>query len=378
MSSAPSSLRVSYGAQWVELRLGGSPPVLSVEASVTADLPGINGASISLDALLDITGLRSLTVSAQVGPADAATIGPLTFAPVVEIAVGPAAGPPRAAAGLVVADGAGTRAALLSIGLDPVSVSLRTRTNGTDDPAADPVVVITHVLVPLVADAALREPHVQQLLAMQAGSATLGGLLHGVVLTGSGTFDTGVLALDTSDLMTRLATLLANIARAAPPLALPDNLQLALAGSGASSGKLGIILSVTPGQRADLIPGGDIGLAFEVDDSWVNPALSPPGLSVLVADTVTGPRFIPPLITIGRRGVAALPPLRPADRHGDLRRLGRPVRPAARRRQRPGRHRRRPRAPARRHRDRAGLRDRRQQRRRARNPRQHRAVGRWR
>ena len=299
VTTSPSSLRVSYGAQWAELRLTGSPPVLTVEVSVTTDMPGLTGASLTLDAVADTTGLRSLTASGQVAPADAIAIGPLVFAPVVEVAVGPAASPPHAAAGLVVADGAGTRAALLSVGLDPVSVSLRTQTNGADDPAADPAVVVTNVLVPLVADAALREPHVQALLGLPAGNM-LAGLLHGVVLTAGNAFDAKLLALDPNDLMKRLATLLANVANAAPPLALPDNLQLSF---GDGAGKLGLVVSVKPGQRADLIPGSDLGLAIEADDSWVDPALSPPGLSVMVVDTTATPPFIPPLITVDGVGL---------------------------------------------------------------------------
>ena len=163
-------------------------------------------------------------------------IGPLALAPVIQVEVGPAASPPRAAAGLVVADGTGTRAALLSVGLSPVSVALRTQTNGTDDPSADPAVVVTNLLVPLVADAALHEPHVQALLGMQiTGTTTLGGLLQNVVLTAGNAFDPKLLALDPADLMKRLATLLGNIAAAAPPLALPDNLQLSFGDGPASS-----------------------------------------------------------------------------------------------------------------------------------------------
>jgi len=300
ITTSPSSLRVSYGAQWVEVRLSGSPPVLTVEVSVTTDMPGLTGASLTLDAVADTTGLRSLTASAQVAPADAIAIGPLVFAPVVQVAVGPAANPPHAAAGLVVADGTGSRAALLSVGLDPVSVSLRTQTNGADDPAADPAVVVRNVLVPLVADAALREPHVQALLGMAVGGKTLAQLLQGVVLTASSAFDPQLLVLDPNDLMKRLATLLANIAAAAPPVVLPDNLQLSF---GDGAGKLGVAVTVKPGQRADLIPGSDLGLAVEADDSWIDPALSPPGLSVMVVDTTATPRFIPPLITVDGVGL---------------------------------------------------------------------------
>lgn len=298
-ASTSSSLRISYGAQRVELRLAGSPPVLTLEASITTDVPGLTGASLGIDAVADTAGLRSLTAAAHVAPGNAVDIGPLQFAPVIEISVGPGAGPPRAAAGLVVADGAGSRAALLSVGLSPVSASLVTQTNGTDDPSPDPSVVIAHVLVPLVADAALREPHVQALLGTSVGGTTLAGLLRDVVLTAGGTFDARLLALDPTDLMKRLATLLSKLAAAAPPLALPDNLQVTFAGGG----KLGITVTVAPGQRADLVPGGDIGLAIEADDGWVNPALSPPGLSVMVADPAASPPFIPPLITLDGLGL---------------------------------------------------------------------------
>ena len=295
-----SHLRVTYGAQWIELRLSGAPQKLTVEASITADLPGLTGASMTADAIVDTTGLRSLTASGQIAPANAMMIGPLSLAPVVEIAAGPDASPPRVEAGLVVTDGVGTRSALLSIDLSPVAVTLRTKTNSTDDPTADPGVVITHVLVPLVADAALHESHVHDLLATTVGGTTLGGLLHGVLLTGGDAFDTGVLALDPADLMTRLVTLIANIANAAPPLALPDNLQLTFTDGGT---KRGFALTVAAGQRADLIPGGDIGLAFEVDNSWVDPALNPPGLSVMIVDTAGTPSFIPPLITVDGVGL---------------------------------------------------------------------------
>ena len=295
-----SHLRVTYGAQWIELRLSGAPQKLTVEASITADLPGITGASMTVDAIVDTTGLRSLTASGQIAPANALTIGPLSLAPIVEIAAGPDASPPRVEAGLVVNDGVGTRSALLSIDLSPIAVTLRTRTNSTDDPTPDPAVVVTHVLVPLVADAALHETHVHDLLATTVGGTTLGGLLHGVLLTGGDAFDTGVLALDPADLMTRLVTLIANIANATPPLALPDNLQLTFTDGGT---KRGIAITVAAGQRADLIPGGDIGLAFEVDNSWVDPVLNPPGLSVMIVETAGQPRFIPPLITVDGVGL---------------------------------------------------------------------------
>jgi large repetitive protein len=299
VSTTSSSLRVTYGAQWVEMRLAGSPPVLTVEVSITTDVPGITGASLSVDAVADTTGLQSFEASAQVAPASAIQIGPLTVAPVVEVSAGPAASPARVAVGLVVADGTGTRTALLSIALDPVTASLRTQTNGTDDPAADPAVVVTHVLVPLVADAALREAHVKALLNTSVGSMTLAQLLQNVVLTTTNEFDAKLLALDTPDLMTRLARLLANIAAAAPPFSLPDNLQLEFA----AGGKLGLILTVTPGQRVDLIPGGDIGLAVEVDPSWVDPALPAPGLSVMMVDTTATPPFIPPVISMDGVGL---------------------------------------------------------------------------
>ena len=296
-----SALRVSYGAQWAELRLTGSPPVLTVEVSVTTDLPGVTGASLTLDAVADTTGLRSLTASGQVAPAHAIMIGPLALAPVIQVEAGPAASPPRVAAGLAFADGTGTRAALLSAGLSPVSVSLRTQTNGIDDPSASPGVVITNLLTPLVADAALHEQHVKDLLDMTiTGTTKLGGLLQNVVLTTGNAFDPTMLALDPADLMKRLATLLGNIAAAAPPLALPDNLQLTF---GDGAGKLGLAVTVTPGQRADLIPGGDFGLAIEADDSWVSPALSPPGLSVMVVNPTATPPFIPPLITLDGLGL---------------------------------------------------------------------------
>lgn len=304
ITTVASALRVGYGAQWAELRLTGSPPVLTVEVSVTTDLPGVTGASLTLDAVADTTGLRSLTASGQVAPASALMIGPLALAPVVQVEVGPAASPPRAAAGLVVADGTGTRAALLSVGLSPVSVALRTQTNGTDDPSANPGVVITNLLTPLVADAALHEQHVKDLLDMTiTGTTKLGGLLQGVVLTTNNAFDPALLALDRADLMKRLATLLGHIAAGVPLPALPDNLQLKF---GDGTGKLGLVITVTPGQRADLIPGGDLGLAIEADDSWVSPALgppSPPGLSVMAVNPTATPPFIPPLITLDGVGL---------------------------------------------------------------------------
>jgi hypothetical protein len=299
VSTTPASLRVTYGAQWVELRLAGGTPVFTVEVSITTDVPDLTGASLTFDAVADSTGLRSLTAAAQVAPASAIPIGPLTVAPVIEISAGPAANPAHVAIGLVAADGTGTRAALLSIGLDPVTASLRTQTNGTDDPAADPAVVVTQVLVPLVADTALREPHVQALLGTHVGSQTLAELLQGVVLTTANDFDAKLLALDPAYLMTRLATLLAHIAAAAPPLSLPDNLTLEF-GAG---GKLGLILTIASGQRVDLIPDGDIGLAIEVDPSWVDPALPAPGLSMMLVDPAATPPFIPPVITMDGVGL---------------------------------------------------------------------------
>jgi len=311
ITTSPSALRVTYGAQWAELRLTGSPPVFTVEVSLTTDVPLITGASLTIDAVADTTGLRSLTASGQVAPADAIAIGPLTLAPVVQVQAGPAVSSPRAAVGLAFAAGTDTHTALLSIGLSPVSASLRTQTNGTDDPVPSPAVAVTNLLVPLVADVALHEPHVQDLLGMTIPTpapqdappqppVTLGGLLQGVVLISGNAFDPGLLALVPSDLMKRLATLVANIAAAAPPLALPDNLTLRYSDG---AGRLGLVLSVASGQRADLIPGGDFGLAIEADASWVKPALSTPGLSVMVIDPTATPPFIPPLITVDGVGL---------------------------------------------------------------------------
>ena len=63
--------------------------------------PIITGASLTVDAVADTTGLRSLTAAAQVAPASAIPIGPLTVAPVVEVSAGPAASPAHVAVGLV-------------------------------------------------------------------------------------------------------------------------------------------------------------------------------------------------------------------------------------------------------------------------------------
>jgi hypothetical protein len=301
VTAGASNLRVGYGAQWVEVRLAGAPKAFTVETSITSDLPGITGATLSLDAVVDTSGLRSITASGQLAPADALAIGPLSLAPVVEVSIGPDAAPPRVQIGLVVAAGTGTRSALLSIDLNPVAVSLRTRTGTTDDPTADPGVIVTHVLVPLVADAALHESHVHDLLATAVGGTTLSGLLNGVLLTSTGDFDTGLLALDPADLSVRLVTLIANLANAVPPLALPENLQLSFT-DGAT--KRGLAITVQAGERADLTPqSDDIALAIEVDDSWVSPTVSPPGLSIMIVETSGTPRFIPPLITIDGVGL---------------------------------------------------------------------------
>ena len=171
----------------------GSPAARRCSPSRSASRPtspGITGASLTLDAVADTTGLRSSLPRARSRRPTPSRSGRWRSRPWSRSRPAPPPARPRVAVGLAVADGTGTRAALLSVGLDPVSVSLRTQTNGTDDPAADPGVVVTHVLVPLVADAALHEAHVQALLNSPSAARTLAELLQNVVLTTTNAFDT--------------------------------------------------------------------------------------------------------------------------------------------------------------------------------------------
>ena len=241
-----SALRVGYGAQWAELRLTGSPPVLTVEVSVTTDLPGVTGASLTLDAVADTTGLRSLTASAQVAPArrdhDRAAGAR---------ARDPGRGRPRRQPAARRGRPGRSPTARGPAPRCSRSASARSRSpcaprpTAPTIPAPSPAVVITNLLTPLVADAALHEQHVKDLLDMTiTGTTKLAGLLQNVVLTTGNGFDPTLLALDPADLMKRLATLLGNIAAAAPPLALPDNLQLTFGDGPASS------VSPSPSRRA--------------------------------------------------------------------------------------------------------------------------------
>ena len=294
VSASGGSLQVGFGQQSVQITLAGSPPTVSIAvagAAATANPPVILAARATADG----TGLRELTASASIDPAQPVAIGPLTLAPLIEVDVGPQASPPQVGIGLGWEAAGQQRSARIVVELGPaLSAAFRTYTGDTADAEPDLALLLGNLLIPAIADLALAQPSVQSMLttAIPATTGTtIQGVLTGVLLTNASppAFDPAV--LEPGQLPGRLATLLGHLAGIQATVA--DNLTVGL---GQQGGLLGLTVGVTPGQRAELVTG-DLSLAIEAADDWVDlPKLaSSPGLSVLFI-SATGPQ--PPVIVV--------------------------------------------------------------------------------
>jgi large repetitive protein len=311
VTSGGTWLKIALGEQWVQVSLAGSPPVVTVEVSGTATIPGPS-ITLAVDATADTNGLRELVASAGIDPAHALALGPIGLAPLVQVDVGPQASPPEVAFGLAWPANGHQRSARIVLGLEPsLSAAFKTYTDSAADVSPDMAVLLTNMLAPAVANLALGEPAIRSLLAttvsIAAGTKTIQQLVTGVLLTSASTpaFDPAVLEL--TDLPGRLATLLGNLSGAEATVA--DNLTVGVSGPGSGGASLvGLSISVAPGERAELV-SADLSLAVEAADDWVDqPKLGPAGLSVLFFSK-TGP--VAPVIVVEGLGIRLYRPDNP-------------------------------------------------------------------
>jgi large repetitive protein len=294
VSTAGGSLQVGFGQQSVQITLGGSPPTVSIAVSGAAAVAS-PALTLTASVTADSNGLRELTVSAGIEPAQPVPIGSLTLAPLLEVDVGPQASPPQVGIGLGWETAGQPRSARIVVGLGTApSAAFRTYTGDTADAQPDLALLLGSLLVPAIAGLALAQPSVQSLLATAIPATTgttIQGALTGVLLTAASppAFDPAV--LEPGQLPGRLATLLGHLSGLQATVA--DNLTVGLAQPDDQGGLLGLSVGVTPGQRAELVTG-DLSLAIEAADDWVDPPkLGPPGLSVLFL-SAAGPQ--PPVI----------------------------------------------------------------------------------
>ena len=295
-----AGIQVTYGKQTVKVSLAGNPAAFTIEGSLAIGIPG-PAISVTVDATADSSGLRRMSVSAAVDPAKPLSVGPLSLAPMFEVEAGGNGAPATVSFGLGWAEPSGAQSAVLTVVTsNPPSLSFQTP-GATSPTQPDPMVLITNLLVPAVADLALSQSQVRVLLDQQIGAVTgvtVKSLLEGVLLTAgtTPTFDTAVLAR--ADLPQRLARLAANLAPVAHAT-VADNLVVAVAQQTAPTQLFGLSLSVAAGQRAEIV-SGSLSLGLEAADDWVAPPQAPPGLSVLFLSS-SGP--VAPVITIEGLGL---------------------------------------------------------------------------
>jgi hypothetical protein len=294
-ASDPQAVTLSIGAaptqQQLVLRYSPMPATFSVEVTaglelVVAGMAIIGTAQITVDG----TGLRLVDTTIGIDPARPLTVGPAALAPLLRFIAGAdAAGGARVEAGIAVSTGGHVHAlvATLLIG-PPLTAAAGTQTDGQPDASPDIGAIVTGLVIPVLADVALCDPSVTELLDKAAlGTATVQDLLQGVILTGGPHFDPG--ALELAQAVPRLLRLGANVANANPSVTIGDHLRLEIAHvtNGATT-TYGVGVTVDPGESVPLNTG-DIILAIEVDSTWTDILSSAsPGLSVLVLDDTSG------------------------------------------------------------------------------------------
>ncbi len=294
-----ASVQVSYGKQSLKVDLSGNPAVFTLDTSISFGIaaPAI---TVTLDATADSSGLRQLKVTAGVDSAHPLQLGPLSLAPVLEVDVGSQVSPGTVSLGLAWPGTPGPQSAVLMVALSsPPAVSFQTP-GSTAAHQPDPMVLVTNLLVPAVADLALSQPQVEQLLNTEVGGTTIESLLQHVLITSASApvLDPALLSL--TDLPQRLATLIGNLAPVATAT-VADNLVVAIAKENvAPQGELlGVSLTVQTGQRAEIV-SGSLSIGLEAADDWVSPPQAPPGLSVLFLSS-TAP--VAPVINVEGLGL---------------------------------------------------------------------------
>ena len=287
VATVNGNIDVTAGPVMVRLRL--NPFRIEIAAAATT-LPGIGSANAAL--AFDISGLDSLLFTIGPIPID---VGPVQVRPVLSVAAG--------------ANPVGGRAVSLGLDLDGSRrVVARWVLGGTvqlvvvDGPTVvtDPGAVVEALIeavAALAASVALATAEVQALLNTSipgtSGATTVRQLLDGVILTG-GNFDPGVFEPDT--LLPHVVRLIDNLAGAGISVAAGD-LTIGISRNG---GVAGITVGLT--NRFEL-PAGDVVLALEVDDSWIDPKPPLAGVTVGLVRLAGSTIAFDPSLTISGVGL---------------------------------------------------------------------------
>ncbi|MER5755859.1 DUF6603 domain-containing protein [Streptomyces sp. NPDC002088] len=247
---------------------GGVPTGVQVTGAVTGLRP-LTGTTLGATITITPAGLAEAAVTFAADPAAGLGLGPITLAPVAEIAIGPASDA-RVAVGLA-ADSTRTLSGVFRFG-PPAAFAVEATGGSLAEVAAA-------LLLPPAVDLALATEEVHDLLGhVVLGGPTIAELLEDVVLTHEGTLDRGV--LDPDELLARLLRLASTIAAHSPALPVdPLIVRLSRRDLSDSDQVFGIAVSLPPGGRYTLADG-DVTLDVEVDDTWITGADTPDGLVV--------------------------------------------------------------------------------------------------
>lgn len=258
----------------LDLRLsvpgGGTPEGVRVSGSVNGLHP-FDGASLGGRLVIEPSGLAEASAAFAVAHADALDLGPISLAPMAEIAIGSApVGGARIAAGLAV-DPTNSVRGVLRLGATPTFTLEPGGSLSLEE-------ALIRLLLPPLVDLALDTTQVQDLLDKPVlGGVTVRDLLDGVVFTGNA-FDPGL--LDTTTLWDRALILAANVAELTPALPLdPLEVKISRRDLAANDRVYGISISLPPGSRFDLVDG-DVVVMAEVDSSWVSGPAGADGLLI--------------------------------------------------------------------------------------------------
>ncbi len=271
--------------------VGNLPKGLKLSGSISGVHP-FAGAALGGRLAIDSTGLAEASATFGVDPANGIDLGPLSLAPVAEIAIGSSpTGGARVGAGLAV-DATHNLVGVLRFG-PPVTFALE---NTGPGPLAETLV---RLLLPTAFDIALSTSEVQSLLnTVVFGGATIRELLEGSVLQGNA-LDKGI--LDPNQLWTRLLTLAGAIASHAPALPIDSiTIRVSQRNASATNKVYGVAVSLPPGKRFELA-GDDVTVNIEVDASWIT---GPPGAEGLVIELLSIDAGVPaPVFGISVRGI---------------------------------------------------------------------------
>ena len=266
--STPSTLTLATTALGGTFSLAaalpaGPPTGVILTTSITGAHP-LTGATTDLSVSLDSNGLAEARALFAVSHAAGLSLGPLTLAPLIELAVGAnPIGGSRIVVGFSINDTQSLRGVLR---LGPTPTFAVEATGGT---VAD---VVAKLLLPLAADAALGTDELAALLKKKAFSAKpdkVGQLLEGVLLVAGGqpdtwSFDAGVLDTAGDNIWRRVLRLASNLGGLLPSIDIdPATIELTN-----TAGVLSVAVSLKPGKSLSLVNDG-IALAIDVDGTWI-------------------------------------------------------------------------------------------------------------